>query len=250
MEDDRYTIQRMRQNLELYTQGINGEIFNRPGKGFEDADVILIELAILTQPAYEEALCASFMSIIQNIQALAMDNPDGKDTVLICDETHVVFKYRILALYLSIVKKVFRAAGIWLWSATQDFEDVPKDFKKMINNSDWFIGLSMSKQEIETLSNFKDLSEEQIEQIKACNIEKGKYAEMVVICDEWSSVARGVYPPITLALAQTEKDERHHRQLTMKENNFKDELQAVELIEQEIIQNRRMGGTKEVSIWQ
>lgn len=250
LDDDRKIIREMTQNLELYTQGINGEIFNQPGAGFGDADVILIELAILTQPAYEEALCASFMSIIQNIQALAMDNPDGKDTVLICDETHVVFKFRMLALYLSIVKKVFRAAGIWLWSATQDFEDVPKDFKKMINNSDWFIGLSMSKQEIETLSKFKELSEEQIEQIKGCNIEKGKYAEMVVICDEWSSVARGVYPPITLALAQTEKDERHHRFLTMKENNFTNELEAVKLIEQEIIQNRKQGGSKEVSIWQ
>lgn len=243
-------LERMAGDLDFFTEGLAGQIFNRPGDGFEDADIVLIELASLTKGSNEDSLIAIFMAILQNVQSLAMNNVEGKNTIVVCDETHVVLKHKKLAEYLTIVKKVFRASGIWLWTATQDFEDMPIETRKMINNSDWFIGLSMTPPEVKILNEFKTLTDEQLKQVETCNIEKGKYSEMVLIHPKWSALCRAVLPAIVFATAQTEMEERAHRQQLMRDHNLDDEHDAVLMIEQSIINERKKGGYKEVTEWQ
>ena len=242
-------LQKMALSMNYFTQGIAGEIFNKAGDGFEDADVVLIELATLTQGTNKDALKTIFMSILQNIQAMAMNNIEGKNTIVVCDETHVVLKHKQIAEYLAIVKKVFRASGIWLWSATQDFADLPEETTKMINNSDWFIGLSMSKPEIKTLNDYKSLTNLQLKQAEICTKEKGKFCEMVLIHTEWSILGRLVLPAIVFATSQTELEERSYRERLMVENNYSDPFDAVLRIEQDIIQSRKNGGETHDSKW-
>jgi len=241
---------RMATSLKFFTQGLAGEIFNRDGEGFEEADVTLIELASLTSTANEDSLNVAFMSIIQNIQSISMNKKDEKDTIIVVDELHVVLKNKILGGYLATVKKVLRSAGVWLWTATQDFADMPKSTTKMINNSNWFIGLSMKPTEVKTLTNYKALTEEQIKQVNSCKISKGKYSELVLIGEGFSALCRVVLPAMTLTSAQTEKEERTNRERLKKLHNIQDEDEISTLIENNIIEHRKKGGIEEVSEWE
>jgi hypothetical protein len=249
-EKQREAISDMAESLKIFTRGFAGEIFNKPGKGFEDADLVLIELATLTQNQYSHAMQPVYMSILQNVLNLASQSTNVKDTLLVTDEDHIINKHGDLTAFKTTAKKVYRSAGIWMWNATQDFDDIPEDGKKMMNNSDWFVGLTMTNQEIEKLKSIRTLTDEDISMIKACRIEKGKYSEAVILSDNWSSVCRLVLPPTVLALAQTEKDERVARLQLMKEKNIRYEVDGALAIADQIRQTRQQGGAQEKSKWE
>ncbi len=229
----------MAANLEYYTVGLAGRLFNRYGDPFPEADVTLIEPAVIAQEGHQDELTVAFMSILQNIQAvITKDAMDSRQTLVLADEKHVVAGNPYLGPYTVKIVKVWRSAGTWYWQATQDLEDYTEPMRPLINNSDWFMGMSMEKEQLSQLQAFKSLSPEQVGLIENCRIEKGKYSEGVIIHRNFSSIFRAVLPPLSLALAQSERDERAHRHQLMKDHGYSTHLEAAFHIANEIEQSR------------
>ena len=67
--------------------------------------------------------------------------------------------------------------------------------------------------------------------------EPGKYVEGVVLSDNLEALFRNVPPPLSLALAMTEKHEKAERAELMREYNCS-ELEAVHLMAERIAQHR------------
>ena len=66
----------------------------------------------------------------------------------------------------------------------------------------------------------------------------GKYVEGVVLSDNLEALFRNVPPPLSLALAMTEKHEKAERAAIMQEQNCS-ELEAVHIIAERIAESRR-----------
>ena len=225
----------MAANLQYYTVGLAGQLFNRYGDPFPEADVTLIEPAVIGQEGHQDELTVAFMAILQNIQAvITRDAGDNRQTIVLADEKHIVASNPYLGPYTVKIVKVWRSAGTWYWQATQDLEDYTESMRPLINNSDWFIGMSMEKEQLQQLRAFKSLTDEQIGLIEQCRIDPGNYAEGTLIHRNFSSIFRAVLPPLSLALAQSEREERAHRYDLMKRHGYKTQLEAALHVAREI----------------
>ncbi len=67
--------------------------------------------------------------------------------------------------------------------------------------------------------------------------EPGKYVEGVVLSDNLEALFRNVPPPLSLALAMTEKHEKAERAAIMEKQNCS-ELEAVHIVAQRIAKSR------------
>jgi len=91
---------------------------------------------------------------------------------------------------------------------------------------EWWIAMVCPKEEIEQISRFKDLTDEQKGMLRAARKEPGKYTEGVVLSDNLQCLFRNVPPSLDLALAMTEKHEKQQRSQIMQEQHCS-ELEAV-----------------------
>ena len=80
---------------------------------------------------------------------------------------------------------------------------------------EWWLCLVMPKEEIEQIARFKALTPEQKALLLSARKEPGLYTEGVVLADTVEALFRHVPPPLYLALAMTEKDEKAERQRLM-----------------------------------
>ena len=95
----------------------------------------------------------------------------------------------------------------------------------------------MPKEEVEQIARFKDLSDEQRSLLLSARKEPGKYTEGVVLADSVEALFRNVPPPLSLALAMTEKHEKAERAIIMREQNC-NELEAVYVMAERIARKR------------
>ncbi len=95
----------------------------------------------------------------------------------------------------------------------------------------------MPKEEVEQIARFKDLTDAQRSLLLSARKEPGKYVEGVVLSDNMEAPFRNVPPPLSLALAMTEKYEKAERDVIMRERNCS-ELEAVHIIAERIAANR------------
>ena len=96
-----------------------------------------------------------------------------------------------------------------------------------------------AQDEVDQIARFKDLSDEEKNMLLATRKSPGKYTEGVMLTDHRSMLFRNVPPPLALALAMTEKDEKAHRHDLMKKHNCT-ELDAVHYVAEEIKLKRGM----------
>ena len=113
------------------------------------------------------------------------------------------------------VVKMWRKLGAWYWIATQNLEDFPAAAKRMLNMIEWWLCLVMPKEEIDQLARFKALTVEQQQLLRSARKAPGQYTEGVVLADTVEALCRIVPPPVHLALAMTEKDEKARRRELM-----------------------------------
>ncbi len=73
---------------------------------------------------------------------------------------------------------------------------------------EWWLCLVMPKEEVEQIARFKDLTDVQRSLLLSARKEPGKYVEGVVLSDNLEALFRNVPPPLSLALAMTEKHEK------------------------------------------
>ena len=228
----------MADGMELFCGGLAGEFFNRSGTRWPDADVTVVDLGIVAREGYEDLLVLAFVGLMNSINDLVERHQhDARPTIVLVDEAHIVTTNPLLAPFVVKITKMWRKLGTWLWLATQNLEDFPDAAKKMLNMMEWWLCLVMPKEEVEQIARFRQLTAEQRALLLAARKEPGKYTEGVVLSDQLMALFRVVAPPLCLALAQTEKEEKAERARIMRERKCT-ELEAAYVVAERIAQSR------------
>ncbi len=228
----------MADNMSLFCDGLAGRFFNRPGTPWPDKDVTIIDMGILAREGYEDQLTVAYIGLMNHINNLVEQHQnDERPTLVITDEGHIITTNPLLAPYVVKIVKMWRKWGAWFWIATQNLSDFPDASKKMLNMMEWWMCLVMPKDEVEQISRFKDLSEEEKTLLLACRKSPRQYTEGVILTDNLKMLFRNVPPPLALALAMTEKDEKSRRHELMREHGCT-EIEAVHYVADEISKNR------------
>ncbi len=239
----------MADALSLFcTEGsLEAKLFNRPGQLWPEADVTVFEMGVLAQEGYEDKLTVAYISLMNHIHALVEQHQyEGRPTLVLTDEAHIVTTNPLLAPYVVKISKMWRRYGAWLWLATQNLQDFPDAARRMLNMMEWWLCLSMPPEEAEQIARFRELSAEERALLLAATKEPGKYTEGVVLSRALKALFRNVPPPIALALAMTEKDEKAERAALMKQQGCT-ELEAALKVAERIARKRSSVFTKEAS---
>jgi conjugative transfer ATPase len=206
----------MADAMALFCDGLEGELFNRPGELWPDVDVTLIDLATFAREGYEAQLSVAYTSIMNAIHnRIERHQHDARPTIMVTDEGHIITTNPLLAPYVVKVVKMWRKLGAWYWIATQNLDDFPDAAKRLLNMIEWWLCLVMPKEEVDQIARFKAITPEQKQLLLSARKEPGQYTEGVVLADTVEALFRHVPPPLYLALAMTEKDEKAERQRLM-----------------------------------
>ena len=121
----------MADAMALFTDGLEGELFNRPGELWPDVDVTLIDLATFAREGYEAQLAVAYTSVTNAIHnRIERHQHDARPTIMVTDEGHIITTNPLLAPYVVKVVKMWRKLGAWYWIATQNLEDFPDAAKR------------------------------------------------------------------------------------------------------------------------
>lgn len=234
-------IDEMVEAMGLFIDGFAGELFNRPGDELPDADYIRIEMGTLASGgANKDKLSVAYISIVNQIIARAQRTQrDGRPTINLTDEAHVITTDKLLASYLVVVSKLLgRRMGLWLWQATQNMKDYPDDAEKMLAMFEWWMCLFVDQGELANIERFKKLTSDQRTMLLSTTKAPRKYTEGVIMSDTVQGLFRIVPPGLCLALGQSEKEEKTARYKLMQQHGIT-ELEAAEKIGEMIAKGRR-----------
>jgi len=238
----------MADSMELYCDGLAAELFNREGEDWGDYDVTIFDMGMLAKEGYDYMLTVAYMGLMNHIHGLVESvQYEGRPTLMLTDEGHIITKNPILAPYVIKIVKMWRKLGAWYWIATQSLGDFPDDSKNMLGMLEWWICLMMDRSEIEEVSRFKNLTEPQKNKLLAARKSARKYTEGVILTDNFDPLFRNIPMAISLALAMTEQEEKAERNDIMKEHNCS-ELEAAEHVAQRIKDARRKFSEEEVYV--
>ncbi|MCL2897180.1 conjugative transfer ATPase [Brenneria tiliae] len=228
----------MAESMNMFCSGFEGELFNREGQPWPDADITLVDLATFAREGYEAQLAIAYISLINHINNIGeRDQHLSRAIVNITDESHIITVNPLLARFLTKGSKMWRKLGIWLWLATQNLADFPDDAKKLLNMIEWWELLVIPPEEVEQLERFKALTEEQRLLLLSAQKAPGKYTEGVVLASKVEALFRVVPPSLFLALGMTEKHEKAQRAQLIREQGIS-ELDAAILVARELDEKR------------
>lgn len=192
--------------------GADGEMFNRTGTPWPEADLTIVDLATYAREGYNAQLSIAYISLINTVNNIAeRDQYKGRPLVNVTDEGHIITKNPLLAPYIMKITKMWRKLGAWFWLATQNMDDFPPSTAPMLNMIEWWICLNMPPDEVEKISRFRELTPAQKGLMLSARKESGKYTEGVVLSKSMEVLFRAVPPSLYLALAMTEPEEKKQR---------------------------------------
>jgi len=214
----RNRVQEMADGMELFCDGLAGRFFNRPGKPWPDSDVTIVDMGIFANEGYEDLLAVAYIGLMNRINAVVEARQyEHRHTLVVTDEGHLITTNPLLAPYVIKIVKMWRKLGAWFWIATQNLEDFPAESRKMLTTMEWWICLTMTKDEVEQVARFKELTDEQKKLLVSATKSPGRYTEGAVLADNVNALFRNIPPPFALALAMTEKHEKAERAQIMAE---------------------------------
>lgn len=235
----------MADAMELYCGGVEGKLFNRPGKEWPDVDITIFDMGILAREGYEDKLTVAYMSLMNHVHALVeREQHEGRPTLMLTDEGHIITKNAILAPYIIKIVKMWRKLGAWFWIATQNLEDFPDDSRRMLAMLEWWICLVMPRDEVTQIARFKDLTKEQESKLLAARKSPAQYTEGVILTDTLDPLFRAIPPAIALSLAMTEQHEKAERREIMEATGC-DRVGAAEAVAEKIKEARRKHSLEE-----
>jgi conjugative transfer ATPase len=227
----------MGDGMALFCSGLAGRFFNRPGTRWPEVDVTILDLGMLAREGYEDQLTVAYISMMSHINALVEQyQHESRPTLVVTDEGHIITTKPLLSRYVVKITKMWRKLGAWFWIATPTLEDFPDASRSMLNMMEWWLCLVMPKEEVEQIARFKDLTDEQRSLLLSTRKDPGKYAEGVVLADGLEALFRNVPPPLSLALAMTEKHEKAERAEIMREQHCT-ELEAAYVMAERMARN-------------
>lgn len=240
-EARRSRAQNMGESLSVFMQGFLGELFNREGRHWPEADITLIDLGTLAREGYEAPLAVAYTSLVNTINNIAeRDQFLEREIVFATDEAHMITTNPLLAPYVVKVVKMWRKLGAWLWLATQNLEDFPDTARKMLNMIEWWLCLVMPPEEVEEIARFRKLTDEQKAMLLSATKTPRCYTEGVVLASRIEALFRAVPPSLYLALGMTEKEEKAARRELMTKYGIS-ELEAAKRIARELDKGRGIG---------
>jgi conjugative transfer ATPase len=208
----RSRLMEMADALDMFCNGLNGQLFGRPGTPWQEADVTIVDLATFAREGYGAEMSVAYISLINTINNIAeRDQFLGRPIICATDEAHIILRNPLTCPYIVKITKMWRKLGAWYWLATQNLDDFPAAAKALISMIEWVLCLSMSPDEVETLAQFRELTPEQQQLIRSARKEFGKFAEGVFLGTGIELLIRAVHPSVTLSLAMTEGDEKNQR---------------------------------------
>ncbi|MFT3803458.1 MAG: conjugative transfer ATPase [Burkholderiaceae bacterium] len=211
-ETRRTRLLEMADAMDMFCQGADGEMFDRPGTPWPEADITIVDLATYAREGYNAQLSVAYTSLINAVNNIAeRDQFLGRPIVNVTDEGHIITKNPLLAPYIVKITKMWRKLGAWFWLATQNLDDLPKAAEAMLNMIEWWICLSMPPDEVEKIARFRELTPAQKALMLSARKETGKFSEGVILSRSMELLFRAVPPSLHLALAQTEPEEKAER---------------------------------------
>lgn len=216
----------MADAMDMFCQGADGDMFDRDGTPWPEADITIVDLATYAREGYNAQLSIAYISLISTVNNIAeRDQFLGRPILNVTDEGHVITKNPLLSPYVVKITKMWRKLGAWFWLATQNIDDLPKAAEPMLNMIEWWICLSMPPDEVEKIARFRELSPAQKALMLSARKEAGKFTEGVILSKSMEVLFRAVPPSLYLALAQTEPEEKAERYQLMQQFGIS-ELQA------------------------
>jgi len=202
----------MADAMDMFCQGVDGEMFDRPGTPWPEADITIVDLATFAREGYNAQLSIAYISLINTVNNIAeRDQFLGRPIINVTDEGHIITRNPLLAPYVVKITKMWRKLGAWYWLATQNIDDLPKAAEPMLNMIEWWICLSMPPDEVEKIARFRKLNPAQKALMLSARKEAGKFSEGVILSKSMEVLFRAVPPSLYLALAQTEPEEKAER---------------------------------------
>ncbi|CAB5671119.1 type IV secretion system ATPase VirB4 [Delftia tsuruhatensis] len=233
-ESRRVRLLEMADAMDMFCQGADGEMFDRPGSPWPESDITVVDLATYAREGYNAQLSIAYISLINTVNNIAeRDQFLGRPIINVTDEGHIVTKNPLLSPYIVKITKMWRKLGAWFWLATQNVDDLPKAAEPMLNMIEWWICLSMPPDEVEKIARFRELSPAQKALMLSARKEAGKFTEGVVLSRNMELLFRAVPPSLYLALAQTEPEEKAERFQLMQQHGIS-ELAAAFKVAQKI----------------
>jgi len=207
-------LREMADAMFLFCDGLNGRLFNRKGgELWPDSDITIVDLNEAATDKNKDTLAVAYTSLMQHIGAeVERDQMLSRQTIVLTDEGHIITKNPLLMPYVVSITKMWRKLGAWYWIGTQNVADFPGSAETLLNMIEWWYCLNGTADEVEQISRFKDLTAEEKAMMLSCRKEPRKYTEGVVLADSVKTLFRNVPPALSLALAQTESEEKSKRQ--------------------------------------
>lgn len=241
-----HTLPEMRRNrllemadaMDMFCQGVDGDMFNKPGTPWPEADITIVDLATFAREGYNAQLSISYISLINAVNNIAeRDQFLGRPIIFVTDEGHIITKNPLLSPYVVKITKMWRKLGAWYWLATQNIDDLPKAAEPMLNMIEWWICLNMPPDEVEKIARFRELNEAQKALMLSARKESGKFTEGVILSKSMELLFRAVPPSLYLAMAMTEPEEKNERYQLMQEHGIS-ELDAAIMVAQKMDEKR------------
>ncbi|EHC5873758.1 conjugative transfer ATPase [Salmonella enterica subsp. enterica serovar Eastbourne] len=220
-ESRRTRLLEMADAMDMFTQGVDGEMFDRDGTPWPEADITIVDLATFAREGYSAQLSIAYISLINTVNNIAeRDQYLGRPIINVTDEGHIITKNPLLAPYIVKITKMWRKLGAWFWLATQNLDDLPKAAEPMLNMIEWWICLSMPPDEVEKIARFRELNASQKALMLSARKEAGKFTEGVILSKSMEVLFRAVPPSLYLAMAMTEPEEKAERYRLMQEHSI------------------------------
>lgn len=220
-ESRRTRLLEMADAMDMFTQGVDGEMFDRDGTPWPEADITIVDLATFAREGYSAQLSIAYISLINTVNNIAeRDQFLGRPIINVTDEGHIITKNPLLAPYIVKITKMWRKLGAWFWLATQNLDDLPKAAEPMLNMIEWWICLSMPPDEVEKIARFRELNDSQKALMLSARKEAGKFTEGVILSKSMEVLFRAVPPSLYLAMAMTEPEEKAERYRLMQEHGI------------------------------
>ena len=85
----------MADAMDMFCQGTDGEMFDRDGTPWPEADITLVDLATYAREGYNAQLSIAYISLISTVNNIAeRDQYLGRPIINVTDEGHIITRTR------------------------------------------------------------------------------------------------------------------------------------------------------------
>jgi len=209
----------MAEALSMFCMGTEGDMFNRPGTPWPEADITIVDLATYAREGYSAQMAIAYISLLNTVNNIAeRDQFKGRPLICFTDEGHIQLKVPLLSPYSVKINQngQAKARRLVLGWPPRTLTNVPPEASALLNMIEWWMCLNMPPDEVEKIARFRELTPAQKSMMLSARKESGKFTEGVVLSKSMEMLFRAVPPSLYLALAMTEPEEKSNASTSCK----------------------------------